>query len=97
MTNSKSGKFILRSSLTLLVGLTLAVTAMAADSESRPDRPKGPPKEAVTACASLSEGDSCSATTPRGEMSGTCKAAPNGGDGPLACAPEGGPGQKPSS
>ncbi|RVU86646.1 hypothetical protein EOL70_04155 [Leucothrix sargassi] len=83
----------LRSSLTILVGLTLAVTAFAAD-DNRPDRPKGPPPEAFTACETLSVGDACSMTTPRGEMSGSCKAAPNGEEGPLACAPEGGRGKR---
>ncbi len=94
----KPNDFILRCSLTLLVGVTLAVSAMAADSDTRPERPKGPPAEAFTACESLSAGNACTVTTPRGEMTGSCKAAPNGQEGPLACVPEGGRpgGQRPS-
>jgi len=93
MANSKASNFIIRGGLTLLVGLTLAVTALAADQDNRPQRPKGPPAEAISACENLSVGDSCSAVTPRGEMTGSCKAAPNGDESlPLACAPEGGRG-----
>ncbi|PWQ97588.1 hypothetical protein [Leucothrix arctica] len=93
-TDKKINNIALRCSLTLLVGLTLAVSALAADSGTRPERPKGPPAEAFTACESLSVGDACAMTTPRGEMTGSCKAAPNGEEGPLACAPAGGRGQR---
>lgn len=91
MLNNKSNQFIRRSILTLLVALPLSAAMAAGSSDSRPERPKGPPAEAFTACESLSEGDACTVTTPRGEMTGSCKGAPNGETGPLACAPEGGP------
>ena len=90
MFNTKTKKFISRSILTLLVALPMTV-AMAADSDNRPERPKGPPAEAFTACESLSVDDACSMSTPRGDMEGTCKGAPNDQEGPLACAPAGGP------
>lgn len=53
---------------------------------------KGPPAEAFAACKTLSVGDACTVSTPRGEMTGSCTAAPSGQEGPLACAPKGGMG-----
>ena len=87
MFNTKMSRLI--SMLILAVPMSVA---MAADQDNRPERPKGPPQEAFTACESLSVDDACTVTTPRGEMSGTCKAAPHDDSAPLACAPEGGPG-----
>ena len=85
--------------LMLTLALTLFVTACATNDEGGERGGKGsdrtPPAEAFTACESLSQGDACSVTTPRGEMSGTCKAAPSGQVGALACAPEDGKGGKP--
>ena len=86
MLNTKMSRLI----ATLMLAVPMSV-AMAADQDNRPERPKGPPQEAFTACESLSVGDACTATTPRGEMTGTCKAAPHDDTAPLACAPEGGP------
>jgi len=48
----------------------------------------GPPPEALAACKSLASGASCSFTSPRGSMTGTCW-APEGK--PLACKPPGPP------
>ncbi|MEM1052193.1 MAG: YHYH protein [Pseudomonadota bacterium] len=47
----------------------------------------GPPAEAVQACTALPLNASCSFTTPRGELSGTCFAPP--GRDRLACRPAG--------
>lgn len=47
-----------------------------------------PPQEAITACAGLSVGASCSINTPNGTVSGTCGAPPNSSQ--LACMPAGG-------
>lgn len=58
-------------------------------------QPGGPggqlPQEAITACSSLSEGDSCTASGPMGDMTGTCVTL----DSQLACMPEGGPPGRP--
>ncbi|WMP15964.1 hypothetical protein [Thiothrix lacustris] len=47
------------------------------------------PAEAVTACASLTEGAACSFSGRMGTVQGSCLAPPQGG-GSLACAPAGG-------
>ena len=44
----------------------------------------GPPAEATAACRGMSDGASCSFTTPMGEMSGVCHTPPNSS---LACVP----------
>ena len=51
---------------------------------------KGPPAEAFTACKSLSVGASCTVSTPRGEMTGSCTTPPKGNSSALACTPAGG-------
>ncbi len=43
-----------------------------------------PPQEALTACVGKSTGSSCSFSTPRGAVTGTCKTPPNSS---LACVP----------
>lgn len=49
----------------------------------------GPPPEAISACEGLSEGDTCSFTSRRGdEIEGICGTTRNGD---FACMPEGGP------
>ncbi len=51
----------------------------------------GPPEEAIEACADKAANDTCSFSSPRGDMvEGSCLSPPGGRDGPLACAPEGG-------
>lgn len=90
MLTIKTNQIIRRGFLTLLVALPLA-GAMAADGENRPERPMGPPPEAFTACENLSEGDACSMTTPRGDMTGSCISPPRSENNSLVCAPEGGP------
>ncbi len=52
-------------------------------------RPQGPPPpEAIEACESKSEGDTCEVNTPHGMLNGTCITIEN----QSACVPEGGPG-----
>jgi hypothetical protein len=53
-------------------------------------KPPPPPKEAIDACASLSEGDTCHFTIDGHAIDGSCRKGP-GGEGPLACAPKGPP------
>lgn len=80
-------KIIATSLLAVLTTLALSTSAYA---EKKRQGPRGkPPTEAFEACSDKSAGDSCSFSSSRGEASGTCKAPPRG-DGPLACAPEGG-------
>lgn len=70
----------------LIAALLLSCSATHAFANGeRPDR-KGPPPEALTACESAAEGDSCSFTSPRGEVSGQCVTPPKEGAG-LACKP----------
>ncbi|RTE65119.1 hypothetical protein EH243_13730 [Amphritea opalescens] len=62
------------------LGLLLSTAAMSA-----PER-RGPPKEAIEACASATKGDSCSFSGRRGEtLQGICDSQD---DDKLACAPE---------
>lgn len=81
-------------------GATINGTCRPGPSESdplacAPERPPfGPPPEAFEACESLEAGAACSVTAPDGHtISGTCRPGPDG-QGPLACAPEQGPGCK---
>ncbi|AWI74732.1 hypothetical protein CEW83_05485 [Parazoarcus communis] len=53
--------------------------------------PRKPPQEALDACKSLSDGASCSFSTPSGTVSGTC-ATPEGK--PLACRSAHGPNER---
>ena len=48
---------------------------------------RGPPPEALDACANKKMADTCSFTSPRGAVEGTCR-APEGK--PLACRPANG-------
>jgi hypothetical protein len=50
--------------------------------------PRPPPKEALDSCKSLSVGQACSFSSPRGAVNGTCW-APEGK--PLACNPKDAP------
>jgi hypothetical protein len=75
--------------LSLLLSVS-AGTAVAADAPSEANQKphRGPPPEAFAACSSLSSGATCSFTSPRGSVTGTCF-APEGK--PLACRPKDGP------
>ena len=77
--------------------LILAIAAMVpyagpADGADGGGKPKGPPQEAVAACAGLNEGDTVQFTSPRGEtVSGICREIRGG----LVAVPEGGfPGRR---
>ena len=52
-----------------------------------------PPQEAIAACAGLSEGASCSISTPNGTVTGVCGAPPSSSQ--LACIPAGSNGGQP--
>ena len=66
---------------------SLAVLALAGPGQARAHG--GPPAEALQACASLEVGSTCSFTLDGRELSGTCRAGPNGEA--AACMPAGHP------
>ena len=69
-----------------IISLLLSCSATYAFANGERPARKGPPPEALTACESAAEGDSCSFTSPRGEVSGQCVTPPKEGVG-LACKP----------
>ncbi len=78
-----------------LLGPLVAVSTFAQDSKpqegSRPFRM--PPQEAIDACAKLTAGASCSFGFDGRAHQGLCRRGPEG-QGPVACAPQRGPGQE---
>ena len=75
---------------------TIAIVALSAsanaDNDGRERARRGPPPEALEACASGATGDICSFAGRRGEtVSGTCEARHSD---ELVCFPEGGPPQR---
>lgn len=78
-------------SASALLMVVAAATASAEDGEKR-CHPHGPPPEAITACENHEAGDACSVTTPDDKtIAGVCRGRPDGGEGPLACVPNGPP------
>lgn len=72
-----------------LLALTMTA-AFAAKGERR-----GPPAEAVEACANQEAGTACTFTSRRGDaLTGVCSTPPRAEDGVLACKPEGGRGPR---
>jgi hypothetical protein len=71
--------------LGLLAALTGASSALLAQPSEGRDGPPKPPKEALESCKSLSAGQACSFTMPKGTVNGACW-APEGK--PLACKPK---------
>ena len=77
-----------------LMGMLVSVGPAFAQDGQRGERTergergqrRGPPAEAVEACAQARSGDACSFTSPRGDVTGTCWAPDD--DAPLACKPE---------
>ena len=88
MSNSEEEFFMtLKIVSTLLFSLCLTSIAWAGqDSETR--KRKGPPPEAIEACAELNEGDACGFVSQRrGEIQGSCFVPPKQG-AVLACKPD---------
>jgi hypothetical protein len=79
-------------SIALAFAVTSAIASVnaVAEQDQQGGKRRGPPPEAIEACADLSEGAACSFTGRRGDASGICFAPPRD-DAELACAPEGGP------
>lgn len=62
-----------------------------AENNQQSGKRRGPPPQAIEACADQTEGETCSFTGRRSEeVTGTC-IVPRGDEESLACAPEGGP------
>ncbi|MFT4622264.1 MAG: hypothetical protein ACI8PZ_000920 [Myxococcota bacterium] len=72
-----------------LLALSLSAAAEpSAPGGDRPDR-RGPPPEAIEACADAAESDVCEVVTREGDiLDGSCLGPPHGGEGPLACVPD---------
>ena len=69
-----------------LVALFLATSAPAG-SDKKSGKRRGPPPQAIEACAEQEEGGACTFTGRRGDVSGTCFVPPRG-EHALVCAPE---------
>jgi len=81
-----NSKIIAPALLALLA--TLSISSLSA--EERRGGPGGkPPTEAIEACTDKAAEESCSFTSPRGDITGTCRTPPRGEEA-LACVPEGG-------
>ncbi len=78
-------------SIALLITILASIPLANADPDEREGERRGPPPEAIDACANQSEGAACSFSGRRGEeLNGTCLVPPRG-EASLVCAPEGGP------
>lgn len=71
-----------------LAALSATAGLVAAQPTGGQCGPRKPPQEALDACASLTAGQACEFTSPRGTAAGTCW-APEGK--PLACKPKDAP------
>ena len=91
MSNTTTQKSI-ACALALLTFIT--VDTANAQPGGEDGKRRGPPPEAIEACADKSEGDSCGFSGRRGEdLDGICFVPPDD-QGELACKPEGGRGGK---
>jgi hypothetical protein len=73
-----------------LLATYLSSTIASAEPEQESGKRRGPPPEAIEACADQAEGAACTFSGRRGDVSGSCIVPPNDEE-TLACAPEGGP------
>lgn len=81
-------KFYLTLGVLTLVSASACAQPQSSSGETSERR--GPPAEAFEVCADKAEGTSCTLSTPRGEMTGTC-IAPRSDK--LVCAPARGEGR----
>ena len=79
--------------LPIILASYLTSTIADAQPDQQSGERRGPPQQAIEACAGQSEGASCAFSGHRGDVAGTC-IVPPGGQDLLACAPEGGPPQQ---
>ena len=85
-----SRKVIRGLTLMVVVGTYLSSTIARAQPDQQSGKWRGPPPQAIEACADQSEGAACSFSGRRGDVEGYCIVVPQE-HGELACAPEGGP------
>ncbi|MEE9304083.1 MAG: hypothetical protein V3U84_09890 [Thiotrichaceae bacterium] len=89
MSFKNTKKFIILSGISLLITMSNVATAKPENGGKGGHR--GPPPEAIEACADKSETESCNFITPRDDkIEGTCIIPPHD-RAELICAPEGGP------
>jgi hypothetical protein len=67
----------------------LSSTVANAQPDQQSGERRGPPPQAIAACADQPEGAACSFSGRRGDVTGSCIVPPQGKE--LVCAPEGGP------
>ncbi|GAB4374020.1 MAG: hypothetical protein Kow00128_23930 [Deltaproteobacteria bacterium] len=76
---SEVGKTIRRSVGILVMAAMVPAAGFAFGGPWDDDAPKGPPQEAIDACAGRSPGEAVRFTTPRGDtVSGACRETPDG-------------------
>ena len=75
---------------TVILVSCISASVVNAQPSSQSGEQRGPPPEALEACADQTEGAACSFSGRRGDVTGSCMVSPKGED-ELACAPEGGP------
>lgn len=87
-----SVKKTLRSITLAAVLVSYLISCIAnAENNQQSGKRRGPPPQAIEACADQTEGEACSFTGGRSEeVTGTC-IVPRRGEESLVCAPEGGP------
>jgi hypothetical protein len=74
----------------VILATYISSTVASAQPDQQSGKRRGPPPEAIEACADQAEGAACSFSGHRGDITGTCIIPPKDQD-ELACAPEGGP------
>ena len=77
----------------IILSAAVAVFSPVASHAQQSGERRGPPSEAIDACAGQVEGAACSFTGRRGAVNGMCVSPPAGvnsqdGAGQLACAPD---------
>jgi len=83
----KTGATIKKTALILALAAMVPAAGLAFGGNWGDGKPKGPPQEAIDACAGLSEGDTVQFTSPRGvTVSGICRDIRGG----MVAVPEGG-------
>lgn len=82
-------KYRILRQLALLTLLTASIISTSVSAQDNKGERRGPPPEAVEACANLNVEAACSFSGQRGEVSGQCMAAPRDASS-LACMPEAG-------
>jgi len=83
-----SPTFKLSFSLAATASLVALFSASGARSAEAEGPRRGPPPEAIQACAELEQGDACSVTFEERSVEGTCEETR---EGELACRPSGPP------